>query len=477
MFPAGFDPCAQLGDYVSAGVTHVAGTTMIVPAGQNLTAFGEIDGHVVCHGSIAVNPQHAVRLDITDGVEVMPGGVLTLRGGSVSINDTVSRMAGGQMSAGTMTIAPSGTASFTHSAGTTSLGYQLIVGKNSGSSGTLFIDGGELTAQRGIVGYQGATGRVVHTAGKLTVTGAYDSELSVRSGVYELSGTGEVVADGSIEIVTAGSGAFIQTGGTVRADHLIVRQTPSAGRYELRSGSLRVGSVSVGSYEAGYKGTFVHSGGSATLTGTLNILRNGSYSLEGTGQLDADRLDVCALGRFVQTGGTAQIATSAVVSGSGMGEARIEVSAGELDILGQLSLASAGSAVLRVVGADGRISAGSYVQGTAGRLICSPTNDGITRIDLADGASLSGILEVEDLGAGPGKYELLRAGTSISGAFSQVLLPDEYWTWGIDGGQSLWVRYVPEPGTLSLLVLGGMGLVRRSGTGRSRIRRRPRTAR
>ena len=54
LFPAGFDPYADLAGYTSAGVTHVAGETMLVPADQNITAMGRIDGHVRCYGLLRV---------------------------------------------------------------------------------------------------------------------------------------------------------------------------------------------------------------------------------------------------------------------------------------------------------------------------------------------------------------------------------------------------------------------------------------
>ena len=50
--PAGFNTATGFGQFHLLGLTHTAGTTLNVPAGQGFRGWGSIDDPVNCQGTI-----------------------------------------------------------------------------------------------------------------------------------------------------------------------------------------------------------------------------------------------------------------------------------------------------------------------------------------------------------------------------------------------------------------------------------------
>ena len=50
--PAGINPSTFFGSYTSLGITHTAGTTLVVPAGKGFIGAGAINDPVSCQGTI-----------------------------------------------------------------------------------------------------------------------------------------------------------------------------------------------------------------------------------------------------------------------------------------------------------------------------------------------------------------------------------------------------------------------------------------
>ncbi|MCK4625360.1 MAG: PEP-CTERM sorting domain-containing protein [Phycisphaerae bacterium] len=341
MFPAGFDPATDLADYTSAGVTHIAGTTMVVPTDQRLVAFGSVEGHVQCHGSLRV-AESSDSLSITDGLEVTADGSVDLGKGTLTVEDNTSRMNGTSLSLGNMLIAASGTGQFTHSAGQTQIEYNLDIGVIAGSEGALIIEGGDLSAEMSIVGKDGE-GHVIHSGGSITFRNAdgYAGQYGLvlgryagAKGIYELSGTGRLDIAG-VTFVGGyyGDGHFIQTGGThIAGKRLQVGSDASTGKYELSGGTLQSNWMSVGDYGGIGSGEFIHTGGSNLVTSKLRLNSNGVYYLSNTAEFSAVEVEVghYGSGRFVQSGGCAMVSEELLLGDGPGGTGRYELSAGEL---------------------------------------------------------------------------------------------------------------------------------------------------
>ena len=171
MFPSGFDPGADLAGYASAGVTHIAGATMTVPAHQHLVAVGTIEGRVRCEGSLRVPDSSTDRLDITDGLKVVPGADVDLGQGAATVEDMVSGVTGGELNAGHLYVGRTGAGAFTQMGGTVYIRKGTLIGDEPGSQGTYVMEDGEMSALGLDVGYEG-TGRVVHTGGTFIVRGS-----------------------------------------------------------------------------------------------------------------------------------------------------------------------------------------------------------------------------------------------------------------------------------------------------------------
>ena len=105
-------------------------------------------------GTISAAPSGAINLN--GGVAVSGTGNFSLGGGTYSVEDSLSGIAAGSLSASNGYVGNSAIGVFTHSGGTNSLGSNLYVGDNAGSIGTYNLSGsGLLSANSEIVGNYG----------------------------------------------------------------------------------------------------------------------------------------------------------------------------------------------------------------------------------------------------------------------------------------------------------------------------------
>ncbi len=156
----------------------------------------------------------------------------------------------------------------------------------------------------------GESGSVTQTGGTNTLSGWLSlGEQSGSNGTYNLSGTGQLSADGET-IGYSGTGTFTQTGGTNTLSGWLYlgEQSGSNGTYNLSgTGQLSADWETIGDYGTG---TFTQTGGTNTVSTSLYLGyaagSNGTYNLSGTGQLSADgeTIGYSGTGSFTQTGGT-----------------------------------------------------------------------------------------------------------------------------------------------------------------------------
>src|SRR5207253_3204880 len=123
---------------------------------------------------------------------------------------------------------------FTQSGGThtvaTFFGARLILGASGGSSGAYDLSGGSLIVNGNEHVGWGGPGSFTHSAGTHTIgSGSGNSELHLgeiagSNGSYNLSGTGNLTVNGTEVIGVSGTGIFTQSGGT----HTLGSQTQTS---------------------------------------------------------------------------------------------------------------------------------------------------------------------------------------------------------------------------------------------------------
>jgi autotransporter-associated beta strand protein len=314
--PAGFNPSAAFGSYVSLGLTHTAGTTLVVSAGQGFGGWGSINDPVVCQGTISASPSGFINLN--NGLALSGTGTIVLGSGNLTVNDTTSGMSGGSLSANSYYIGNGGTGLFSQSGGTNGSSSNCVfyLGYNRGDSGAYSLSGpAQLSASSEYVGYSG-TGNFTQSGGINTSRPyLYLGYGGGSSGNYSLSGNGQLSAS-NVSVGYSGTGSFAQSGGySGVSSFLYLGQNPgSSGSYSLSgSGGLMGYSEYIGYSGAG---TFTQSGGTNEDYGHQFCLgyqpgSSGTYSL-GAGLLTltsaADEFIGCSgTGTFTQSGGTNQI--------------------------------------------------------------------------------------------------------------------------------------------------------------------------
>ena len=75
--PPGFNTATGFSSYSSLGLTHVAGTTLTVPAGMGFGGIGSINDLVVCQGTITASQGYSINLN--NGLVLSGNGSVNLR--------------------------------------------------------------------------------------------------------------------------------------------------------------------------------------------------------------------------------------------------------------------------------------------------------------------------------------------------------------------------------------------------------------
>ena len=102
IIPLGFNP-AEFHAYSNHGLTHVLGTTLNVSAGTGFGGWGTINDAVVCQ--VPSTPRLAARLQSQQRLDSFSGtGQVNLANGSLTVNDLVSGMSGGTLTASSLMV-------------------------------------------------------------------------------------------------------------------------------------------------------------------------------------------------------------------------------------------------------------------------------------------------------------------------------------------------------------------------------------
>ena len=336
MFPAGFDPDATFGTYSGQGVTHFAGTPLVIPAGYDVSASGEFDDRVEAAGTLRAWPGE--HLTLNAGVIVSGEGCIdTQSGGSAAVNDAVSGISGGELKVSGLTIGDQTDATFRQTGGTLSSsrtddGMGIDVGKGTDHSATYEMSGGLITCtDLGISGSD--TGRFLQSGGALHIgvaplgagiagldgkvltdnAAAKHYHLSINVGTYELNGTGSILAE-DIYLARSAPALFRQSGGSSVETGALYVGYDDSGTYELAGGEIHARSLSVGLSV----GVFRQTGGTMTLrslgVGSNRSTSNGTYELsDGTLQTTKTYVSPTGTGLFVHSGGTHTVAEDLMV--------------------------------------------------------------------------------------------------------------------------------------------------------------------
>jgi fibronectin-binding autotransporter adhesin len=422
--PSGHSAGEYFATINNSGIIHQAGSTLNISSAYSIYGIGSIDDHVNCLGMLSTPSDHYI--DLNGGLTVSGTGSVNLGNGILYVNDTISGMDGGSISAKYQYVGSTGTGTFTQTDGvntitnTLYLGYKnkssgtynlsggtntisscLYLGYYSGSSGTYNLSGmGQLTADKEYIGYLSGTGTFTQTGGTNTISTGLYLGINSGTGTYNLNG-GKLI----LKLLSKGSGKFNFGGGTLTASGSFTCSVPMTLTGD--GGNANVDT-------AGYAVTL---SGALSGTGGLNKLGSGTLTLSGSETYAGDT--TLNGGTLIFSGGIGSGGTSLIDVESGTAVLKTtSVSKSDLDVY------TASSALFEV-------ASGTHTIGDI-------TGGGITKIDA--GASLTAAsISQATLTIGSGATVTIQA---ISG--------------GPSGGA---ITPVPEPGTWILLASAPAGVL------------------
>jgi hypothetical protein len=428
------------------------GAVFVVSAADSATALtvGSAGSGVFNQfaGSATLKSFNSATPALVVGATSNGSGFVGISGGTFAIG------AGG--TAGSVIIGDSGSGGYAQSGGKVTFGGRLIVGNGSGGSGSLSLKG------------DGSTTLTV--SGNVTVGARNGAVGSVSYDEQNASAKFILGSSASLTIGDAGSGTFVQGGGSVTAFGLDVgSQITGSGILNLSGGTFNVsrGDAVIG--DAG-SGTFVHNGGKATanFAGRLDVggqsggtgayyLSSGKLTVGSAGNGDAVIGDGPGSGTFQQTGGTAVFSAGLTVASLFAGSGNFIVSGGTDTISGDAVIADAGVGAYAQSGGtatfDGKLTIANNFTASGTFALTGGNTVVKGEIDVGVGATTSGEF---DFNAGGGSATL--AGANANGPNFKVGIGGR----GTlnDGGGKLKAANVTI-GTEN----GGSGLVNVSGAG------------
>ena len=110
----GFNP-AVFGSYTNNGMVHTAGTPLTISAGKNIAGAGAINDFVNDQGTVSAGAGN--NLNLNNGLSLSGTGYAYLGTGSLTVNDTLSGINNGTLSAANEYLGTTGNAAFSQTGG------------------------------------------------------------------------------------------------------------------------------------------------------------------------------------------------------------------------------------------------------------------------------------------------------------------------------------------------------------------------
>jgi hypothetical protein len=205
--PASLDPSTTFGHYSNAGLEHVTGTVLTVPAGRTIHLSGQIDERMTVMGTLTSRTPQDESVSLFGQIALHDGGEIAvryvhLRGGS--------RLSGGKLTAYTLEVSGVPLMFPFDQGGTTQEAGQVEVNSlkvGPFGHGRYTLNGGGLTTSTTSVG----SGDPVLSTGTFTHTGGVHRATSVAVGMGA-GGTGSYRIGGSAELIVDSLGVSMLSG-------------------------------------------------------------------------------------------------------------------------------------------------------------------------------------------------------------------------------------------------------------------------
>jgi hypothetical protein len=303
IFAPGFRPQRDLGNFQTQGLTHIAGTDLVLRADERFRGWGAINDKVIAAGSIIADSLGGISLN--DGLVLKSHANLDLAQGQVFVKDDQTAILGGRLKALALNII--GTIVYNPAAITPGpfgdvYSFQLPTvtpGVARQTGGTVQLDTLRVETGRYVI-----NDGDLH-AGTIFVGGTTNFNPSIVSSRFEQNG-GQVEAD---SVYLAPAFALVLTndvpnranavsnasfGGSLLDVGSIPQPTspPAVQAYEMRGGSLVTNRIYL---DGGFGNTptrFHQTGGDVDVKQAVEIIgSNNDYTIDG-GSLHARRIEV-----------------------------------------------------------------------------------------------------------------------------------------------------------------------------------------
>jgi len=319
-FGLDFDPYAEFASITNNGIIHQRGSALTIGPSTMVRGRGNIYDHVNVQGELAPPEAHQ-DINILEGIFLSDGGAAHLYNGEAVIENDISGMSGGELWADKIYVGKEGNGRFIHTGGVMeyggpyTVGGELYVGFEAGSSGYYELTGKGVIKMVDIFIGGSGTGRFIQNAGLVQLSYSTGAALHVGGaggdGYYELN-SGEI----SGPQVFVNGGTLRQRGGSCKTSSNDGIQIGTAegltATYELLYGTVTTRRMGIGAKGEGH---FVQSGGTVTIKGNLEIATRypgtatGTYELSGDGTLVAASIKtgLQGAGAFIQSGGSVEV--------------------------------------------------------------------------------------------------------------------------------------------------------------------------